>query len=65
LGAFVDTSKVKQVREQAFCALKKKVAQQSNALDLEINKNSNIHGILFKILLVVVMKTPQFLSRFA
>jgi len=65
LGASVDTSKVKQVREGAFCAIKEKVAQLSNALDLEINKKSNIHGILFKMRLVVVMKIPQFLFRLA
>jgi len=61
----VDSSNLKTSFMEIFRHLEKKLSQLSNAVGLEINKNANIHGILFKILLVVVMKTPQFLSRFA
>ena len=65
MGATVDSSNLKTSFMEIFRHLEKKLSQSSNAVGPEINKNANIHGILFKILLVVVMKIPQFLFRFA
>jgi len=47
---------------EIFRHLEKKLSQLSNAVGLEINKNANIHGILFKILVVVDMNILQSFS---
>ena len=47
---------------EIFRHLEKKLSQSSNAVGPEINKNANIHGILFKILVVVDMNILQSFS---
>ena len=58
----MDSSNLKTSFMEIFRHLEKKLSQLSNAVGLEINKNANIHGILFKILVVVDMNILQSFS---